>query len=254
VIWDKVKPGFFLPVGAGVPFDGDPGSPPGRAIPRFSARDGFLDPTPGLKLGTIGAECRFFKVGGPVGSLKPAGIPPGRPPGEGRATGLPGAKAPPAPTGPDGIWRGEELSEFIVGVAEAGVRPVGGMPWRPRWNAFIRACISDDTFRPLPLFENVGVGNGLLAALRVPRGVEEGVIPDTMADVDNDRGERAGGSSGASAAGSEAIGAYATGTSEGGELGVSGDSGVASFSMSGSVGVITGEGLSRVRREVLVRG
>jgi hypothetical protein len=227
VIWDKVRPGFFLPVGAGVPFGCDPGRPPGSAIPRFSAREGFLEPGPGLKLGTIGAECRFFRVGAPDGSLKPAGTPPGRPPGDGRATGLPGAKAP--PIGPEGIWRGVELSEFMVGVAEAGVRPIGGVPCRPRWKAFMRACISEETFKPLPLFEKVGVGSGLLAALRVPKGVEEGVIPATMADVDNERGERVGGCSGTSAAGREAIGWYSTGASEeGGAEGVSGSWEVAS--------------------------
>jgi hypothetical protein len=131
-------------------------------------------------------------------------------------------------------------SAVMVGVAEAGARPVGGMPWRPRWKAFMRACMSDETLRPVPLLEKVGVGSGLRAALRAPRGVDEGVIPAVTAEVEADRGDRRGGSSGASTAGSEAISPGSDATLEKDGPGEPVNSGVASFTASGAADVMAG--------------
>jgi len=90
-----------------------------------------------------------------------------------------------------------------------------GAPWRPRWKAFIRAAISALTFNPLPLLEKVGWFGGLRAALMVPRGVEDAVMPAvvgvTLGPVDKERGESRGGSrediaGGAGLGGAEGVG------------------------------------------------
>lgn len=88
----------------------------------------------------------------------------------------------------------------------------------------------------LPCFENVGTGRR--AALTAPRGVDEGVIPPTTADVDADRGERGGGWRGVSADGKEAILWRSDGASEGGSAG--GSEGVAEGSGSGEARVLAG--------------
>jgi hypothetical protein len=56
--------------------------------------------------------------------------------------------------------------------------------------------MSEETFRPLPLFENVGVIFGLRAALIFPRGAEESVILAVVAvaEVDTERRDNRGGS------------------------------------------------------------
>jgi len=123
-----------------------------------------------------------LSVGGEVGSLKAEGTPPRPVVGEGTATGLLGAE--PFVEGLGGC-DGVVDSEAEEGTADC-CRLIGGTPCRPRWNAFMRAWISDETFRPLPRFENVG--GGRRAALRGPSGVEDEVIPVMTPGVDNERG------------------------------------------------------------------
>lgn len=64
----------------------------------------------------------------------------------------------------------------------------GGAPCRLRCTACILARISCDTFKPLPRLDIVGAwGLTFLAALSVPRGVEEAVILDVGADAETER-------------------------------------------------------------------
>lgn len=62
-----------------------------------------------------------------------------------------------------------------------GSRPVDGAPCLPSWNAFIRAAISPVYAPARPLLEKVGTGCGRRAALRLPRGVEDDVMPAVVA-------------------------------------------------------------------------
>lgn len=78
---DSFKPGFFLPTGAilaAAPLGLGPGKAPGRAMPRFSAKEGFLGPAP-AKLGMAGADGKWGMDGlpGVLGILKLPGRPPG---------------------------------------------------------------------------------------------------------------------------------------------------------------------------------
>jgi hypothetical protein len=73
---ESVRPGFFLPPPGGlIVEDGEvPESPPGKAIPRLSARDGFFG---GIRTpGTAGEEWIFVMTGLPFGSLRFVGRPP----------------------------------------------------------------------------------------------------------------------------------------------------------------------------------
>lgn len=128
--------------------------------------------------------------------------------------GLPGAKAPPME--PLGIWMGFEGES---GLGDEGIEFCllgGGAPCRPRWKAFMRAAMSEDTFKPLPLFENVGA-TGRRAALRAPSGVDEGVIWAVIAaDADTERGDSRGGSRERSVAGEEDMFADVEGSDSGG--------------------------------------
>jgi hypothetical protein len=52
----------------------EPERPPGKAMPRLSAKDGFLG---GIRTpGTVGEECIFDMTGLPFGSLRLVGRPP----------------------------------------------------------------------------------------------------------------------------------------------------------------------------------
>jgi hypothetical protein len=66
---------------------------------------------------------------------------------------------------------------------------VGGAPCRPRCTAFILARMSCETLRPLPRLEMVGAfgGRGFLAALMLPRGVEEKVMFAVAPEVETVR-------------------------------------------------------------------
>jgi hypothetical protein len=65
--------------------------------------------------------------------------------------------------------------------------------------------MSEETFKPLPLFEKVGVTFGLRAALMFPRGAEESVMLAVVAaaEVDRERGDSRGVSMGPSGIGEE---------------------------------------------------
>jgi hypothetical protein len=53
--------------------DSGPERPPGRGMPRFSAKEGFFG---GIRTpGTAGAECRLVMTGLPLGNLKLTGNP-----------------------------------------------------------------------------------------------------------------------------------------------------------------------------------
>lgn len=68
----------------------------------------------------------------------------------------------------------------------------------------MRAARSEFMFRPLPRFENDVAGGGLRAALTLPSGVDDEVMPAVMAEVaDIERGDIVGGARGASVDGGE---------------------------------------------------
>jgi hypothetical protein len=123
------------------------GRPPGRAIPRLSTNEGFLG---GMRTpGTAGEECRFAITGLPFGNLKFTGKPPAN-----------------APEGGD-TKEGEVDTGTPLSLWEEFCRKPGGVPWRPRWKAFMRAWMSCETLRPLPL--DVTLGGGLLEVSRFPK-------------------------------------------------------------------------------------
>lgn len=127
------------------------------------------------------------------------GMPPGFPPG-----GDMGLR--PSGVGP-GLWGA---------TGPRADKPVGGAPLRPRCTACILARMSCDTLSPLPLLEMVGgfEGRGFLAALMLPRGVDDEVMLDVAAAEDAFRGA---GRSAAASSGNEpsAVGLAGTGEGEG---------------------------------------
>lgn len=141
---DKVILGFCLPPAAG----GAPGRPPGILRPRFSASEGPL-PAP-----TLGDEA---KLGG-LGRL------PGTPGGIRKLAGR-----------PPGIWGpvGDGPGVVAPGVV-GGLRAAAGAPCLFMWKAFILAMISGLTAPPRPRVLTVGAGR--LAALTLPRGVDDCVM------------------------------------------------------------------------------
>ena len=92
----------------------------------------------------------FFSGGTPFGILKPAGMPPGiaifAPVGVSIAPAFalaPGAKS---------REMGAPAATLVSDIVDVGEGLFTGAPCLPRWNAFMRAAISELRFRPLPLF------------------------------------------------------------------------------------------------------
>ena len=126
-------------------------------------------------------------TGFPFGSLNVAGTPPG-------------------PVD----WLVQGLGGVVLGMEaprkEPGADMVGfGAFILPMWNSRIFFCMS--SVRALtPLFDDIkGVFCGRLAALMLPRGVEDAVIFAVVAQSDTEREERGGGAGEVAAVGDSAI-------------------------------------------------
>lgn len=159
LICDRVKPGFFLEAGAVPGGAAASGRPPGSFI---AARRAASPPKAGpARPGTAGADWKEG-MAGLTGMRKLVGMPPGWPP-----RGPPGDRA----------ARGSTEGPGLCGACPLAGRPVGGAPLRPRWTAWMRARMSWDTLRPLPRLDMVAGLAGRRAALILPSGVDEDVIP-----------------------------------------------------------------------------
>lgn len=121
----------------------------------------------------------------PFGNLKLAGTP-ATPIAGGVAIGLAAAKLPP---GVPGSCCPTVFIEFDDGGCE---RTMDGVPDLPSRKFLRRSAMSGGALMP-PLLENVGCGTGLRAALTLPRGVEEVVMPAVVGASAEARGGRRGG-------------------------------------------------------------